>query len=99
MDNSPPHASEYVTPPPRSAYPLLTSPAAPIAPRVFNMAQDENGENESETRVETSQKFLKFRKVLIKFGEFWTIIENSKQNVENKIVKMRKWLTKFIRIF
>ena len=56
MDNSPPpNAEEYVTPPPRSTYPMLTSPAAPIAPRVFNMAQDENGENESDTRVETSQ--------------------------------------------
>ena len=55
MDNSPPHANEYVTPPPRSTYPMLTSPAAPIAPRVFNMAQDENGENETEARVETSQ--------------------------------------------
>ena len=50
MDNSPPpNAEEYVTPPPRSTYPMLTSPAAPIAPRVFNMAQDENRENESET--------------------------------------------------
>ena len=63
MDNSPPpNAEEYVTPPPRSTYPMLTSPAAPIAPRVFNMAQDENGENESEseTRVETSQILQKF---------------------------------------
>ena len=60
MDNSPPpNAEEYVTPPPRSTYPMLTSPAAPIAPRVFNMAQDENGENETETRVETSQIKLK----------------------------------------
>ena len=56
MDNSPPpNAEEYVTPPPRSTYPMLTSPAAPIAPRVFNMAQDENGENESETRDGTAQ--------------------------------------------
>ena len=68
MDNSPPpNAEEYVTPPPRSTYPMLTSPAAPIAPRVFNMAQDENGENETETRVEpsqveTSQKIRKFQK-------------------------------------
>ena len=61
MDNlPPPQANEYVTPPPRSTYPMLTSPAAPIAPRVFNMAQDENGENESEseTRVDTSQVMM-----------------------------------------
>ena len=64
MDNSPPpNAEEYVTPPPRSTYPMLTSPAAPIAPRVFNMAQDENGDNETETRVETSQINAKFAKV------------------------------------
>ena len=63
MDNSPPpNAEEYVTPPPRSTYPMLTSPAAPIAPRVFNMAQDENGENETETRLETAHFFLFFPK-------------------------------------
>ena len=44
---------------------MLTSPAAPIAPRVFNMAQDENGDNESETRVETSQNCVKFKQTLM----------------------------------
>ena len=66
MDNSPPpNAEEYVTPPPRSTYPMLTSPAAPIAPRVFNMAKDENGDNESEARVETSQNCVKFKQTLM----------------------------------
>ena len=45
--------AEQTQPPPRSSYSDLTSPDAPIAPRVFNLAQDENGENEE--RDETSQ--------------------------------------------
>ena len=87
MDNSPPpNAEEYVTPPPRSTYPMLTSPAAPIAPRVFNMAQDENGETESETRVETSQILRNFGKKQQKIQQFLTKILRLENGAKECIV-------------
>ena len=38
---------------------------------------------------------LKFRKIFIKIGEFWTTIANNQPHFENKITNMRKRLTKY----
>ena len=44
------------------------------------------------------QNVLKFRKIFIRIGEFWTRVGKIKQTFENKTAKMRKCLTKFSRI-